>query len=207
MSDETIRTLITALATLSGVIVTQIFSYLNTKNADAKSHKREIQEQQYMNIYMPIDKELRFNKDIESCLKCITQIITDNYALTPEKVRLAYFECRDLHIITTDFIFLIRTCCKLLEIELGYSNLKLNKEEKKRIKGVSPVFNISLHSDYKILLLLAILLLIMYIIFLLNAFKIITISADFILSACITSLSVVAVIIMFNKIFSSYRKN
>lgn len=137
LDPETKRTLITccttAFGTISAVIITQLFTYLNSKGNKTDS----IYKQQYDNVFSPIHKILFFT-DLEDNDKIeeIYNIIYNNYNLSTELLRKKFNKCTSKNIITSDFKDVIKDGCKCLEKALGYTKTKLSKQQKEQYKTV-----------------------------------------------------------------------
>lgn len=127
MNDETARTLITCCATLGAVMITQLFTYLNSKSNKTDS----IYKQQYDNIFSPIHRILFFaSKNKFEDLECIRKIIYENYNLSSDILIKEFNKCYSNAEITNEFENIILSGYNLLKNKLGYSKLKMKKADK-----------------------------------------------------------------------------
>lgn len=135
LDSETKRTLITCcttvFGTISAVIITQLFTYLNNKSDKSKS----IYQKQYEEIFSPIHRALFFapSDNVTENLRIIRNIIYKNYSYASDKLIEEFIECSTINKITNDFTQIISSGYIYLRNKLGYSKLKLNKKEKKNM--------------------------------------------------------------------------
>lgn len=137
MTDETLRTLITCGFTFGGIVISNSFVYLSSKSKEKKSKQDSITEQQYKKVFTPIHKLLFFVSASETKkIDEINSIIYDNYELVADEIRDSFEACLLSQKITEDFEKLINSCYKVLGTQLGYANLKIDKEDRKSTKRV-----------------------------------------------------------------------
>lgn len=139
MNDETLRTLISCGATVLVTLISNTLVYLLTKQNNRDITKRSISEKQYIKIFAPIDKLFYFNKlsDKEKYKK-ITKIISNNYYIVPESIRVSYsnIDEKDFKKTLSDFQSDATDCFKYLSSMLGYSREKLSRDEIKNAKKI-----------------------------------------------------------------------
>ncbi|MCM1114253.1 MAG: hypothetical protein NC397_02005 [Clostridium sp.] len=130
MDNETIRTIFTCCATLGAVVITQLFTYLNSKSNKNDS----IYKQQYDEIFAPIHRTLFFtpSQNVTDDLEIISNIIYKNYSLASDALIEEFGKCFDNNEITFEFETIIRSGYILLRNKLGYTKLKMNKNERKK---------------------------------------------------------------------------
>lgn len=129
MTDETIRTIFTCCATLGAVVITQLFTYLNSKGDKTDS----IYKQQYDKIFSPIHRTLFFtpSQRVTDDLEIISNIIYNNYSLASDALIEEFGKCFDNDEITKEFEHIIQSGYILLRNKLGYSKLKLKKSDER----------------------------------------------------------------------------
>lgn len=129
MTDETIRTFITSGATVGAVVITQFFTFLNLRSNKNDS----IYKQQYDKIFSPIHRILFFDSQSKSeNLEEICAIISNNYSLASDALIEEFKICFDNDEITEEFSDMILSAYNLLKNKLGYSKLKMKKDEKRK---------------------------------------------------------------------------
>lgn len=134
LDPETKRTLITCCTTVFGtiiaVIITQFFTYLNSKSSKNDS----IYKQQYDKIFSPIHRTLFFtpSQKVTDDLEIISNIIYKNYNIASDVLIEEFSKCFDNDEITDEFYNIIKAGYSLLRNKLGYTKLKMKKTERKK---------------------------------------------------------------------------
>lgn len=157
MSEETIRTVISCGTTVLVALISNILMFALTKHSNNGMTKRSISEEQYIKIFAPIDKLLYFDcySELEK-YNIITKIISDNYYIVPENIRISYSSIGRNFEGLNDFEYDVLTCFKYLSSTLGYSREKLSKKEIKTAKRIlNRKSNDVIISKYSFLLVLA----------------------------------------------------
>lgn len=153
LEPETKRTLITCcttvFGTISAVIITQLFTYLNNKSDKSKS----IYQKQYEEIFSPIHRVLFFapSDNVIENLRIIRNIIYKNYGFASDALIEEFIKCDDNNKITDDFIQIIKSGYILLRNKLGYSKLKLKRVDKKKASKSVIITSNRKNSKYVIL--------------------------------------------------------
>lgn len=164
MDPETKRTLITCGTSVLCIIVSNIFIYLSSKTNEKNNKNASIFEQQYSKIFSPIHKILFFSSDTDEIkLSFIEKIISNNYKFVPEQIIEEFKNCKNQKILSDTFNEIIMLCYKMLKSKLGYSNIKLNRNEKKNAKKIISNSNIKIYKRIIISLFICLLLIIILI--------------------------------------------
>lgn len=131
MGSDIAQSLITCVSTLGGIAITQVFSYLNSKNNQSES----VFKQQYDKIFSPIHKVLFFNtnNEIEKISK-IYNILDANYNLVSNELIESFSKCNAKHELTEEFKSIIECSYNFLKNKLGFSKIEMKKEEKAEAK-------------------------------------------------------------------------
>ena len=168
MDGETLRTLITCLSSIFIALSSNAFVFLSTRTNEKKNKNNSILEQQYNKVFTPIHKIVFFKSEYINKISAIERIISDNYELVADEIKDKFFECKQINGITTSFKNLIDACYKVSRNKLGYSNLKLKKEEKESTKKVISIYGVQKKSFVKKIFIFCLFMFIVYLIVLLD---------------------------------------
>lgn len=136
MQNEIIIALISGGSALGGVFATNLFNHFGSASRNKRDKRININEERYNKVFSPIQKLIYFNKNDKNLVNEVQTIIQDNFILATDNLKQEFKKSISNEALTSGFIDTVKIGCKCLENELGYTNEKLTKEEKKSHKNV-----------------------------------------------------------------------
>lgn len=136
MTEALTVALATGGFTLGGILITGLFNHFGSASRNKKDKKININEERYNKVFSPIQKLIYFNQNDENLVNEVQTIIQDNFSLATDNLKQELKKSISDKALTPDFLDTIKIGCKCLENELGYTNEKLTKEEKKATEDI-----------------------------------------------------------------------
>lgn len=130
--SEILPSIINAIPTIIVAVCAFIFGRYNSKSDKTSS----ILEQQYLKVISPMHRALRYIKR-EDSIEAIDKIVVENYHLLPDGLYEDYRKYRDNEKGYEPFENRINEFNRILRYKLGYSKIKIKKQDKESEKQLA----------------------------------------------------------------------
>lgn len=128
--------ILSSIASIVTPIATCIIAFLITRRGSKSDKNSSILEEQYLKVVSPIHRTLN-QENKEDAVRKIGKIIANEYYLLPNNLYDDYINYQKGDISNEDFAKIIDGYNGYLRSKLGYSKIKMTKQEKKAAKQLA----------------------------------------------------------------------
>ncbi len=132
--SEILPSIINAIPTIVVAVCAFIFGRYNSKSDKTSS----ILEEQYLKVISPMHRALKYIKK-EDSIEVIDKIVVENYHLLPDGLYEDYRKYRDNKKGYKPFENRINEFNRILRYKLGYSKIKIKKQDREAEKQLASV--------------------------------------------------------------------